>query len=150
MPIYSLAYASRANQDFTFDELETLGERASRKNTSLRITGYLCHREGLFFQYLEGPLVAINELMDEIRLDERHDVFNEIDLGQIDTRNFPDWSMRVLSKDGMKLMRMEDVLSQVLSTMTAVDYGRDRLRKLILPMVARIADRQTMLSGLQG
>ncbi len=150
MPVYSLAYASRANQEFTWDELEELGERAGRKNVSLRITGYLCYQDGSFFQYLEGPLVALNGLMDEIRMDQRHDVFNEIDLGQIGIRNFPDWSMRVLSQDGLKLMRMEDVLRQVLSTMTEVDYGRDRLRKLILPMVTRIADRQTMLSGPPG
>ncbi len=147
MPVYSLVYASRPTREFSEDDLEDLSERASRKNETLRITGYLCHQDGLFFQYLEGPQTELTNLMVKIRDDERHTVFNEIDLGRIDARYFPDWHMRSLKSTGLKMIQMEQVLRQVLESMSEANYGRDRLRNLIHPMVARIAERQALLTS---
>lgn len=147
MPVYSLVYASRSTRDFSQDDLDELARRANLKNRTLRITGYLCHRDGIFFQYLEGPLTELNSLMETLKEDDRHNIFNEIDLGQIDSRHFPDWHMRCLKAKGLKMIQMEEVLSQVLESMCEANYGRDRLRKLIHPMIARIAERQAVLSN---
>ncbi|WP_166821554.1 BLUF domain-containing protein [Thalassoroseus pseudoceratinae] len=150
MAVSSLVYASRATRDFTSEDLNGLAARASRKNKGLRVTGYLCHQKGIFFQYIEGPTAELSALIKSIRNDDRHDIFNEIDLGRIDDRKFPDWNMRSIDSTSLQMIQMEDILRQVLENMAERNYGLERLRNLVLPMVAKISERQAMLSGQAG
>lgn len=70
---YRIAYLSVAVEKFSSDDLLNLLKKARAFNQSQNITGILIYREGVFFQILEGPQKAVDDLMDKIDQDPRHE-----------------------------------------------------------------------------
>ena len=57
------------------------------------LTGMLLYRRGRFFQVLEGPEDAVDELMRKIRRDSRHDGVRVLLRESLDDRRFDEWTM---------------------------------------------------------
>jgi hypothetical protein len=93
MKLIQLIYASAAAKPFTPAELRELLRLARLKNERLDITGMLLYHEGSFLQVLEGPVSAVNPLLDTIELDRRHNKVMLLLRREIDARNFADWKM---------------------------------------------------------
>ena len=74
-------------------DLQTLLDRARRKNVALDITGILLHIEGSFFQVLEGDESTVDSLYEVIARDSRHDRMTQIIREPIAQRSFAEWSM---------------------------------------------------------
>jgi len=88
-----LIYGSRP---FGFDDL-ALTEILSisrRNNARDGITGALICREDLFLQMLEGRRDVVTSAFSRILRDDRHVEVVNLWSGDIDTRLFPEWSMR--------------------------------------------------------
>lgn len=100
----SLVYVSRATDLLDDDALEAILHDARRRNTEVGITGILVYRDGRFVQLLEGPADAVDETLDRIRGDRRHQDVVELDRNVTETRWFPDWSMAYepLSDDSVR------------------------------------------------
>lgn len=80
-------------------EDEDLGEilRTSRlRNPPADVTGVLCHYEGSFLQFLEGPRAAVSATYERIARDPRHHNLLRVYEGLIETRAFGDWSMAMV------------------------------------------------------
>ncbi len=92
----SLAYFSSATAPMTSADLNAMIERARRNNTEKGVTGMLCHHDGSFLQFLEGPENAVDETFARIRRDSRHRQVLEVHRRPIDHRAFADWSMAVV------------------------------------------------------
>lgn len=76
--------------------LNYLIEKARIKNKRLGITGFLvCHLNG-FIQLLEGDEKAIDDLVAEIKADERHSDFTIKATCTMQRRLFPDWDMGLM------------------------------------------------------
>ena len=89
----SVAYSSRATQDFSDADLVELLRISRDNNAKLGLTGVLLYRDGGFLQYLEGPTAAVEDRIAIIAADSRHDDF-QIRLRQsMGARLFPRWSM---------------------------------------------------------
>lgn len=116
---FRLVYGSDASVPFDNAGLEELAHKADEKNRSMRVTGYLSfqRRTNAFFQFLEGPREAVLELMEIISKDERHKLFNLVQLGDFPTHLFPRWSMRYVTTDEFRMIEMEDVLEMTLRSM---------------------------------
>jgi hypothetical protein len=102
-----IKYVSRFAQPFRESELDELGKKAAEKNETLDITGILMTSGGLFYQVLEGPRDAVDEVFASIRNDPRHtDVLVlsiEEDIGD---RLFPNWSMKTVNLDAAAHVRL--------------------------------------------
>lgn len=88
-----LIYCSKPT---TFSK-ETLAEilDVSQKNNLLSgLTGALISRSDLYFQYLEGPVSAVDTTFDKIKLDSRHCDIKKIKEDITDRRLFASWAMR--------------------------------------------------------
>jgi len=88
-----LIYASRP---FGYDDLTLTGIllQARRNNARNGITGALICREDLFLQMIEGRRDLVTSTFSRILRDDRHvDVVNLLS-SDIDSRIFPEWSMR--------------------------------------------------------
>ena len=89
-----LAYVSRATTTFPEDDLVELMRAARQKNKRLGITGMLLFDEPLFLQVLEGPRHVVEDLLETIRRDERHEevtvIFQDHDLPE---REYARWLM---------------------------------------------------------
>jgi len=88
-----LIYASRP---FGYDDLTLTGilAQARRNNARDGITGALICREDLYLQLLEGPRDVVTEAFARIMRDDRHADVVTLWSDEIDSRLFPEWSMR--------------------------------------------------------
>ena len=63
-------------------------------NTQTDVTGALICRSDLYFQYLEGPIEAVDNTFKRIRLDTRHSDIHKIKEDKTTRRLFASWAMR--------------------------------------------------------
>jgi hypothetical protein len=87
----SLLYVSR--RQATEADIRDIVETARVRNARLQVTGALIATDTHFAQVLEGSRAAINELMDSILRDRRHEQIDVVQDRQADQRGFPTWSM---------------------------------------------------------
>jgi hypothetical protein len=128
----SLAYFSSAALPMAPDELGGLLEQARAKNSRLEVTGLLCHYDGSFLQFLEGPEETIDPLFDRIARDPRHISVLTVHRATVSSRAFPDWSM------GLVAPREVSVAQQALA------------RSLRQIEIAPDAENRAALAGLLG
>ena len=63
----------------------------------MEITGVLTYGGGMFLQWLEGPHHFVQELMERIRKDPRHDCILQLHaMSGLQARLYPDWSMELV------------------------------------------------------
>ncbi len=91
--LVSIAYVSAASEPFDDDRLHELLAQSRRSNHEHDLTGMLLYRRGRFFQVLEGPQDAVDELMAKIRRDPRHTEVRVLLSERVDDRRFTEWTM---------------------------------------------------------
>jgi len=93
MELIQVIYVSAARNLFNSTQLRELLRLARIKNEQLDVTGMLLYHEGSFLQVLEGPLPAVNPLLETIDRDQRHQNLMLLLRREIAARNFADWKM---------------------------------------------------------
>lgn len=91
--LVSISYVSAASEPFDDGRLNDLLAQSRRSNHEHDLTGMLLYRRGRFFQVLEGPQGAVDELMTKIRRDPRHTGVRVLLSERIDERRFTEWTM---------------------------------------------------------
>lgn len=87
-------YISHQVHIFSTESLRDLMLHARRKNKRLGLTGLLLFDSPLFLQVLEGPVESIEQIISDLRADERHrdmDIIHTND--NLKEREFARWSM---------------------------------------------------------
>ncbi|MEV7873097.1 BLUF domain-containing protein [Microbacterium sp. NPDC089188] len=92
-PLAAVSYVSRAIDTFDDARLAELLAQSRRSNHEHDLSGMLLYRRGRFFQVLEGPKDAVDELMAKIRRDPRHDEIRVLLTEEIEERRFEEWTM---------------------------------------------------------
>lgn len=136
--IFALVYLSISLVEFDRAKIDELARLATEKNKRLEIGGYLCFKQGLFFQYLEGRQSDVINLMDQIDKDTRHEVINLIHIGNIHERRFRGWDMRYLDDAELKYMHLEDTFKWIISSMKTEILAHDELKRDIKKMILQI------------
>lgn len=98
------------------------------------MTGALVSTAAHFAQILEGQAAAIEELMDSIHRDVRHDQVTVLRVASITQRRFPDWSMAYSGHS--------TYLARHISPLVSADIAKDdvRIDRLIGFMAGLAAD----------
>ena len=96
----SLVYVSSAVRLLSPDEIEDLLKRARERNKEYGITGVLLHNNGNFVQYIEGPKDNLDIIYKIIQEDARHTGLILISREAIQSRQFGDWPLGFLTKNG--------------------------------------------------
>lgn len=91
--IRRVVYCSRATQAMDHDTLMKILHDARSFNAMDNISGILLHDRGFFLQVLEGPAEAIENLLQTLRVDKRHEQLEVLVDTAVDHRLFPDWQM---------------------------------------------------------
>lgn len=140
----ALLYCSRAVEVFDESMLRKLERESEQKNKRLEITGYLHYDASseLFFQFLEGPRFALDELMESITFDPRHRILSSfrftpaereaaltiaredgsliskrdlsLKLFESSDRLFPHWRMKWIPRADFRALSLEETLNTVL------------------------------------
>ncbi len=93
MALEHLAYISHAASGMSKEDVRAILEKSRRNNMVQRITGHLQCHGGCFFQVLEGPASALDDLLDRLHSDPRHADLRILFRESLDRRQFADWSM---------------------------------------------------------
>lgn len=80
-------------------ELDEILDTAIEFNAKNDITGFLLHDGTYFVQYLEGPKLNIDALLNKISKDPRHACFTVLEYGSTKQRVCPTWEMKLLLID---------------------------------------------------
>jgi len=140
-PLRSLIYASKAAMPLDKASLRELEFHAQKHNGEVGITGYLTYRNEAFTQVLEGPVDAVEALMERIRVDPRHTLTCEIEL-RPNNRCFPDWSMRLLNPLWFPSGSMLDSIDEVLASGPVSERDVQAVRPSLEKLVAEVANHQ--------
>lgn len=94
---YRIIYSSISSTPMQMDELEDLLEQAQSNNSSNGITGALVYVDGFFLQVLEGEKDSLQELMQTISKDFRHENVTVLQADEIPAAAFSAWDMAYVS-----------------------------------------------------
>ncbi|WP_299846997.1 BLUF domain-containing protein [uncultured Paracoccus sp.] len=114
-------YRSNARPGFTTEDLRTIVAEARSRNSSCGVTGCLHYEDGLFFQWLEGPKIALDMIIALIRKDPRHEDMTDLSYGPLTVRRFADWSMRATDRHRASLL--DWFASNQVSTIDRIAYA---------------------------
>ncbi len=78
---------------FKVDFLLIIKSLSNSNNCDLNVTGILLYHEGSIAQVIEGEEQTLKALYGKIERDSRHRGIIKLSEGNLDPRNFPDWSM---------------------------------------------------------
>jgi len=90
----TMCYASTATERCSAIEIGLIVEAAKKNNIRANITGVLFFGNNYFLQILEGPRNNLNILYNKIIRDERHTNMQVLELREIGSRYFHEWSMK--------------------------------------------------------
>jgi hypothetical protein len=91
-----LIYISRAVGPQTTTVTTQILETARAFNKANNLTGVLCQGKGLYVQVLEGERSIVNGLYRRIVADCRHAHAEIVFFGEIESRQFKEWSMALV------------------------------------------------------
>ncbi len=101
-----IKYVSRFEKPMSEDAIEAIGEQSRANNESLGLTGILMASGGLFYQVLEGPAEAVDEVYARIVADGRHTDCLLLSSEDNVERLFPDWTMETINLDAASHVRL--------------------------------------------
>jgi len=105
-----ITYVSTRNADLSADAIEAIGQVAAKNNLELGVTGFLVSIDQFFFQILEGDPPVVDQLLERIRLDPRHQHLLVLKAEEgVTVRLFPKWSMRTI-----RLSESNDMILQAI------------------------------------
>lgn len=94
-----LIYRSSATKWLTEEDLVSLLERARKRNKDKSITGMLLYANACFIQVLEGEEIDVEEVYSRILKDPLNNANVILLKENINTRDFPEWSMGFANLD---------------------------------------------------
>lgn len=101
-----IKYVSRFEKPMSDEVITAIGEQSQANNARLGLTGFLMATGGLFYQVLEGPAEAVDEVYAKIVEDGRHTDCLLLSSEDNVARMFPDWSMETINLDAASHVRL--------------------------------------------
>lgn len=93
LQLFAYVSTARIAGDALQAELEDIVSTAKRNNLQHGITGALFHLNGLFMQVIEGPPPQVQQLVKNIRRDNRHEHLSVLIDEPVQERGFASWNM---------------------------------------------------------
>jgi len=128
MNLKSLTYTSLARLDLDAADIEAIHRTAREVNALEGITGLLIFNGTHFLQIIEGAPDAIDELVERLRRDSRHQGVEIRDERQVDERSFPDWSMELVKVSGSYFEAKDSVADRLPTDLS--EPVRDRVYRM--------------------
>ncbi|OQW80129.1 MAG: blue light sensor protein [Proteobacteria bacterium ST_bin14] len=99
----TFVYCSRAAEGVDDAEVDRIIEWSQRRNVERDITGVLVFGSGVFFQWVEGPPTAVENLIASLYGDPRHYDIVPLDRS-VDERErlYPNWEMERVGADDIR------------------------------------------------
>ncbi|MZH40936.1 MAG: BLUF domain-containing protein [Nitrospinae bacterium] len=109
--MHELFYCSMATREMQDADILDILNVSREKNTRLEVTGLLVYQKRTkeFMQILEGEKQVIFDLLDTIKADDRHQSLYLVYDGEVQERNFKNWTMAFADLDSVDKSKLEGV-----------------------------------------
>lgn len=94
---FQIIYSSVSSMPMQREALEDILEQAQINNAHSGISGALVYVDGFFLQVLEGEREALQQLMQTISRDLRHESISVLQAGEVPAAAFSTWKMAYVS-----------------------------------------------------
>jgi hypothetical protein len=135
-----LKYVSRSATLMTDDEVAAIGRVAAETNRALEISGVLVEASGVFFQVIEGPAKAVDDLVRRIERDPRHQELLVLNtMNDCESRIFPDWAMKTIrvGNDDIRAAAIKLLLETAIEAQNRVALLSSGIERFVWGEVAR-------------
>ena len=138
---YQTIYSSESATPMQMEHLEEILEHARRSNAKRGITGALVYVDGVFLQILEGDAEVVQELMEQISRDVRHETVTVLKQGEIPAAIFRDWKMAYVSATSEQIAKWAGLsgttaIPDILSDMRSDPFKATQVAQSILSVLA--------------
>jgi hypothetical protein len=139
---YQIIYSSESATPMQMEDLEEILEHARRNNSRSGITGALVYVDGVFLQILEGDTEVVQELMEKISRDVRHETVTVLKQGEIPAAIFRDWKMAYVSATSEQVAKWAGLsettaIPDILSDMRSDPFKATQVAQSILSVLAK-------------
>ena len=93
IPMIQVSYVSRIGKPMSAEQLLALLTQCRNNNSAQGVTGMLLYGNGTFLQAIEGEEQVIDDLVDNIWADPRHENIKLLSRRPISRREYADWTM---------------------------------------------------------
>ena len=121
MSLCYLVYISSSTRLMEDADLAELLAQARENNARNNITGMLLYKDGGFIQVIEGEDEVVSSLHDKILKDSRHKSIITLLKGELESRQFSEWSMAFTNINSLNQVEREG-FSEFLSESFNADY----------------------------
>ena len=106
--LHTFVYCSRAAKGVDEVEVGRIVESAQRRNFARGITGVLVFSSGVFFQWIEGPPVRMQDLIENLHSDPRH--YDVVPLDRSEEKRerlYPNWQMEWVKAEDIRAVLLD-------------------------------------------
>lgn len=143
----AVLYLSRATIDFSQEDVNSLYQNSLSSNKDLNISGFLCFKDNLFLQYIEGEQAYIDILFDNIKEDYRHTVLVTIEDENITDLRFKKWCMHLVNKSRIDELEISFSLYDQLTMLEGRGAISPNVQDLVWQGVGVVSKYHTDLHG---
>jgi len=134
--LWTVVYRSRPRPGLDERVLPDLLRQARTNNQAAGISGVLVVADDEIVQWLEGPEIAVRELMAKISADPRHTDVSVMESFPVHKRLFSNWAMLLASEDPLQSTRINQRLQVNSPAIVSLESNPGALRGVF----ARLAD----------
>ena len=133
-------YSSQARHDLLDSDLDAILESARSNNERLGVTGVLILSDGVFFQAIEGEAEVLDELLERILADQRHENAKVFRREPIAERNFGEWRMAYVAPttEDFKRWSGREGTTTIGELLREVEEAGDALPRIMRSIVAAL------------
>lgn len=137
-----IRYVSRFESPLSEADIQAIGEQSQRNNERLGLTGVLMASGGLFYQVLEGPAEAVDEVYRKIVEDGRHTDLLLLSTETGVDRLFPTWSMQTINLDAASHVRLFPLKALIMAV-----FEQTRLAEQMMWAIERTIQHEMRRQG---
>jgi adenylate cyclase len=137
-----IRYVSRFESPLSEADIQAIGEQSQRNNERLGLTGLLMASGGLFYQVLEGPAEAVDEVYRKIVEDGRHTDLLLLSTETGADRQFPKWSMETINLDAASHVRLFPLKALIMAV-----FEQTRLAEQMMWAIERTIQHEMRRTG---
>ena len=141
----AVLYLSRATKDFSQEDINSLYQSSKASNKLFEISGFLCFKDNLFLQYIEGNAFSIDKVFERIKTDPRHKVLVILEDENIHHLRFNKWSMHLVNKNRIDDLEISFSLYEQLLMLDGHESISNNVQNLVWQGVGVVSKHHTDL-----
>lgn len=135
----AVLYLSKAQVSFNDEAVQNLYQKSYKNNLVFKLSGFLCFKDELFLQYIEGEEQHINALLTRIKEDKRHKIIVCLEDSHLQHQRFSKWNMHLVNTQCIDELEISFTLYEQLLMLEGRETISQKVQNLVWQGVGVVA-----------